>query len=392
MDRVWLPEDPALRVGLTVSVAAHVGLLLWALIGGIFFAHDPLPATLSTEVSLISSADFAALQARAPTAPKESQPKPSAPAASQTPPPRPKAAEELPPPEETADAAPEAPETPPTDAPLTEAPPLPTEAPSPDQMIDVPLTDNPDAAPKSSTTVAPTPTETPAPDAAVDTVVTEQTSDQPSELPPEPKKTDAAAPADAGQVLETEANREDKTIGGAPMTSAVPPPRPKKAPQATADAAPAADKAQDQKPADKPAEADAALAVDDALAEALSGAESDVPSAGTGDAPTGPPMTSGEKDAFRVAVKECWNVGALSTDALRTVVTVSMTMAPDGKPTNIRLLGSEGATGSSETQAFDAARRAIMRCTKGGYALPADKYEQWKEIEITFDPTKMALR
>jgi hypothetical protein len=28
-------------------------------------------------------------------------------------------------------------------------------------------------------------------------------------------------------------------------------------------------------------------------------------------------MTDGEKDALRVAVQQCWNVGSLSTDALR---------------------------------------------------------------------------
>ena len=42
--------------------------------------------------------------------------------------------------------------------------------------------------------------------------------------------------------------------------------------------------------------------------------------------------------------------------------------------------------------AFQAARRAVLRCEKGGYDLPAEKYEQWKEIEMTFNPDQMRLR
>ena len=47
----------------------------------------------------------------------------------------------------------------------------------------------------------------------------------------------------------------------------------------------------------------------DALAEALgqSDGRSDSP-------PQGPPLTAGETEALIVAVKECWNIGALSTD------------------------------------------------------------------------------
>ena len=41
---------------------------------------------------------------------------------------------------------------------------------------------------------------------------------------------------------------------------------------------------------------------------------------------------------------------------------------------------------------IEAARRAILRCQSGGYQLPADKYEQWKDVVITFDPSGMRLR
>ena len=49
--------------------------------------------------------------------------------------------------------------------------------------------------------------------------------------------------------------------------------------------------------------------------------EATAPSA---DIPRGPPMTQGEREALRVAVQQCWNVGSLSSEALRTTVVVSV--------------------------------------------------------------------
>ena len=105
-------------------------------------------------------------------------------------------------------------------------------------------------------------------------------------------------------------------------------------------------------------------------------------------------MTGGEKDALVVAVKQCWNVGALSTDALRTIVTVSVAMSPDGRPDSgsIRMVSYDGGNEASARQAFEAGRRAILRCAGDGYPLPREKYEQWKVIEIVFNPEKMRLR
>ena len=401
MGRGWLPQDRAERIGLIASGVGHLALILWALLGGIFFRPDPTPPVTMANVSLMSSDQFAALQARAPTAPTDSPAQPSAPKASEKPPAKPqKKPEPTPPqPEPTPpadapapDAAPEVPDLTTPPAKVTDAPPTPTEAPAPDQLVDVAPTDNPQATPKSATRVAPTPTETPAPDAQVSDTVTEQTTEQPSDQKPLDQPKDQTAPADAGQVLETEANKEDKTIGGAPQTSAVPKPRPKKAPAPAVEPQPAPDTTQTAS-ADTTSP-DATAAVDDALAEALSGAASDTPSAGTGTAASGPPLTGGEKDAMVVAVKECWNVGSLSTDALNTIVTIGMSMGQDGKPDagSIHMVGSEGGTDASTQQAYEAGRRAILRCARDGYPLPADKYDQWKDIEIVFNPAKMRMR
>jgi len=35
----------------------------------------------------------------------------------------------------------------------------------------------------------------------------------------------------------------------------------------------------------------------------------------------------------------------------------------------------------------------VLRCqTQDGYQLPADKYDQWQDVTITFDPSSMRLR
>ena len=99
-------------------------------------------------------------------------------------------------------------------------------------------------------------------------------------------------------------------------------------------------------------------------------------------------------NALRVAVSQCWNVGSLSTDALNTTVVVGFDMQPSGIPvtSSITFLDSSGGTAAAAQQAYEAARRAIVRCGAKGFDLPSDKYDQWKEIEMTFNPEQMRIR
>ena len=135
-------------------------------------------------------------------------------------------------------------------------------------------------------------------------------------------------------------------------------------------------------------------AVAAALAEAMSGEASEAPAPGTGTAASGPPMTSGEKDALRIAVQSCWTLGAVSTDAMNTIVTVRVDMTPDGMPdvASIRMTGYDGGTQDSAQIMFRAAKSAIVRCARHGYPLPKEKYEIWKDLELVFDPNGMRRR
>lgn len=117
---------------------------------------------------------------------------------------------------------------------------------------------------------------------------------------------------------------------------------------------------------------------------------------GTDDVPvaSGPPLTAGEKDGLRVAVQKCWNVGSLSTDALQVTVTIGVSMSQDGKPDigSIRQIDATGGSDRAIRTAYEAGRRAIIRCGSKGFDLPLEKYDQWRNIEITFNPERMRIK
>jgi hypothetical protein len=93
-------------------------------------------------------------------------------------------------------------------------------------------------------------------------------------------------------------------------------------------------------------------------------------------------------------VQACWNVGALSTEALGTTVVVAFDMARDGRPDQgtMRLLEFSGGSEAAAQQAYEAARRAVIRCGVNGYDLPEESYDRWRQVELVFNPEGMRLR
>jgi hypothetical protein len=137
--------------------------------------------------------------------------------------------------------------------------------------------------------------------------------------------------------------------------------------------------------------------IEQALAAAQAGGKSGAvatPASAPKRPPSGPPLTRGEKDGLRLAVQECWNVGSLSSDALRVTVIVGVSLGRDGKPMSgtLRLLSSTDGSNAASKQAYEAARRAILRCGAKGFDLPAQKYDHWRDIEMTFNPEKMRIK
>ena len=230
--------------------------------------------------------------------------------------------------------------------------------------------------------VAPVPVEAPEPEVTIDDLVQPEVAPE-AGAESEQEVQEATAPEAASDRIVTEANESDEATPTvpvtAPSTSVRPKTRPRRpAPSETAAETPAADPETNQR-----------SAIEDALAAAIAGGgEVAAPE------PSGPPLTAGEKDALRVSVSKCWNVGSLSSEALKTTVEVSVSLQQNGKIVagSVRMVSSTGGSAGAAKQAYEAARRAIIRCGAKGFQLPSEKYGHWRDIVMTFNPEKMRIK
>lgn len=378
--------------GTYASGTLHVVLIAWLLLGWGLSA-EPLPFEV-TEVSVVSGAEYARIVAATTPQPGVDEPvAPDAPATDLAPVPDAPVEDVAPaqvapdaPPPDTSEAPPDAPAPVDPPAQVTETapdqPPQPLEQAIPDPTLEVAL--QPQVRPADRVApeaVAPPPEDVPVAEVPQDIVVPDETA-PPAEVVEEP--VEQAAPEEATTEIVTEAD-EPAT---APLIALRPPNRPERLVAAVeAPVAPAAEPAPEAPVIEQPdttAAEDAA--VEAALAAALAGSSEPV-------AAQGPPMTGSETESFRVAVNECWTVDAGSL-AARVSVTVGFSLGRDGKvSSDVRLLSSDGGDGAAAEVAFEAARRAILRCQtfngRNGYVLPDDKYAEWSEVQATFDPSGM---
>lgn len=359
-----------LSTGTLVSGAGHLAIILWVILGGTLFRsqHDPVPS--STNVTLISEAAFEARQATRPEVITEAPdaPQPLPPAAETPPAPAPERQVEAPPP-------------PPAPAPVT----------PPEPQAPAAIPDTPPPPPPPAERVAPVPVPQPPEDVQVAEDTRPATQPDGTGVQPE-EPTEATAPEAATTRIITEATETapdsaSEELALAPVSTPRPQARPNRpVRQPEPEPAPTPAPAQPETPAPDPI----ASAVADAVAEAATSA----PPAADPSLPVGPPMTASEREGLRVAVQQCWNIGSLSSEAMRTTVTLSVEMEQDGRPvvSSIRMIASEGGSDAAARQAYEAARRAIIRCGARGFDLPVEKYAQWRDIEMTFNPERMRIR
>jgi hypothetical protein len=377
-----------MQTGTRISAIGHGAFIALALFGLPWFGPRDRETIRVTEVSFVSEAEFAAAQSApeaareetAPAAPPRARPAP-APVAEPEPAPEPEPAEE----------APEAPEQ--QVAVLTPPPEQPRVEPTP-EAVEPPTAAAPPARP--AVRVEPDPTPPP------------QENLRPAEVPepvrapvpepvaePEPEET-PAAPEAAAPVPAPEA------VPQAPLaleTSRRPVARPERQQarrEEEADTVMAALKREvenEQKrrtPAvEEPAEA-AKPAPEPAPATETAAAAPSSSSSSATSLPVGPPMTGSEKEGLKLAVQRCWNVPAGLRDAQELKVTLSAELNPDGSVINasIRMIEPSTAPDARFKSAFDAGRRALIRCSP--YTdLPREKYAQWRNLEVVFNPEGM---
>jgi outer membrane biosynthesis protein TonB len=287
-----------MRTGLTISGAAHVGVLLWSVLT---FAAQPfnVPPIDALPVDIISATEFTQMTAGAKNAPQSNTPKPVA--------------------EKVADATP----------------------------AEDPLAKLDKKEVKAATDVPPTPPE-------------------PKPAPKKQAEQKADPIADAIKKDDTKKPELKKAETKTPT----PPKKP-------APPAPAFDPRQMQALLDKRDPTRVASA-----AESLNSTAS----LGTAHGQAAQ-LSQSEIDALRRRITECWNppVGAENADKLRVVLRVlfnqdgTVSRPPDLVAGTVSPLGPVMA---------ESAKRAILRCQPFTMLKP-EHYEQWKDIEITFDPREM---
>lgn len=372
----------------TISAIGHLGVILWALMGDWLFAPKDMPPMEVAEVSLLTEGEFQAMMASAP------KPDPAA-----------KPVEESPvvQPPEPVDTSLPTPDVPvpvedilPEEVPVApEVQPVAVPEPAPqvaevEQPIPVPVSSK-KPKPRPAQRITDVPVESPQDTPEVADTATPEVSDQAEPEAEVVQTTEpAAAPEESAAVVAPDATASDAPEL-APTASRRPQSRPKR--QVQADDAP---KPQPQATEQTNTQPDAdAEAIAAALAEA---AATEAPSTATG-LPEGPPMTAGEKDGVRVAINSCWNIGSLSTAAQRVKLVIRVEMNEDGTPIgpSITMTSYQDGDAAAAQQAFEAAKRAVVRGVRGcggkpGYQLDPAKYGQWNVMNLTFDASGMRLR
>jgi colicin import membrane protein len=113
---------------------------------------------------------------------------------------------------------------------------------------------------------------------------------------------------------------------------------------------------------------------------------SPTPSLGKADAQAAQ-LSQSEIDAFRKRLGECWNppAGALNGGQIKVVMRVLF--KPDATVSSPPQLVAASASPFGPAMA-ESAKRAILTC-QPFTMLRADHYQQWKDIEVTFDPREM---
>jgi hypothetical protein len=107
-------------------------------------------------------------------------------------------------------------------------------------------------------------------------------------------------------------------------------------------------------------------------------------------APLGAKMTMSEEDALRRQLEACWNVPIGAKDAQDLRVEVFMVINQDRTLREARVVDqSRYNSDSFYRAAADSALRAVRNPACSPFQLPPDKYDVWKTVTVTFDPSQM---
>ena len=102
------------------------------------------------------------------------------------------------------------------------------------------------------------------------------------------------------------------------------------------------------------------------------------------------PMAISEIDLVRQQIRECWSLPAGAREAENLSIEIKMAMNPDGTVRQARILNQ----GRLQTDPFfraaaESALRAVLNPRCNPLKLPPEKYQQWQNMILIFDPRTM---
>ena len=100
-------------------------------------------------------------------------------------------------------------------------------------------------------------------------------------------------------------------------------------------------------------------------------------------------VTMSEIDAVRQQISQCWSLPSGARDAANLIVTIRATVAPDGTVTSAVIEDRSKMGDPFFRAAAESAQRAVLNPRCQPLKLPPQKYEQWKNLRLDFNPKDM---
>jgi hypothetical protein len=98
-------------------------------------------------------------------------------------------------------------------------------------------------------------------------------------------------------------------------------------------------------------------------------------------------------DIVKRTMEPCWIVRAGNKEAENIDIEIEATLTPEGYVKDARLVNRNRLQADAfSLAAGESALRAVLNPSCQPYKLPADKYEIWKDLKLTFSPKEMLGR
>jgi outer membrane biosynthesis protein TonB len=106
----------------------------------------------------------------------------------------------------------------------------------------------------------------------------------------------------------------------------------------------------------------------------------------------GETLTATQIDLIRQTIRKCWYFPAGLENAEDLVVDVEMELSKEGKVVKAKVVDQGRMNHDSNFKiAAESALRAVMDPDCNHFQLPEDKYNEWKDITLSFNPKDMLL-